>query len=72
MLHVSIPVVRILRSFRSGVIAPDRSPDADQDWFPVYEVILCVPGAESYFNRALGIFNKDLGSLYIRNVALPR
>ncbi|ELO0859288.1 TPA: tight adherence pilus pseudopilin TadF [Citrobacter amalonaticus] len=51
---------------------PDRSPDADQDWFPVYEVILCVPGAESYFNRALGIFNKDLGSLYIRNVALPR
>ncbi|MFU0885709.1 tight adherence pilus pseudopilin TadF [Kluyvera sichuanensis] len=41
-------------------------------WYPVYEVTLCIPGAISYFQRAIGVFNKDLDSLYIRDAGLPR
>ncbi|WP_368301754.1 tight adherence pilus pseudopilin TadF [Kluyvera sichuanensis] len=45
---------------------------ATPSWYPVYEVTLCIPGAISYFHRAIGLFNKDLDSLYIRDAGLPR
>ncbi|VUS64777.1 tight adherence pilus pseudopilin TadF [Klebsiella spallanzanii] len=53
-------------------LRPNATKDETEFWYPVYEITLCVPGAVSYFNRALGVFNSKLDSLYIRNVALPR
>lgn len=41
-------------------------------WQPVYEITLCVPGIVSHFRSFLGYFDKKLGSLYIKNAAIPR
>lgn len=41
-------------------------------WYPVYEITLCVPGAVSYFHQMIGGFKKNMSSLNIRNVAIPR
>lgn len=51
---------------------PTTSSRAAASWYPVYEVTLCIPGAISYFHRAMGVFNNDLDSLYIRDAGLPR
>lgn len=51
---------------------PTTSGATADSWYPVYEITLCIPGATSYFHRALGIFNDNLSSLYIRNAGLPR
>lgn len=53
-------------------VPPTASFTATNFWYPVYEITLCVPGATSYFHRAMGVFNKNLDSLYIRNAGLPR
>lgn len=51
---------------------PPSSADPNGIWYPVYELTICVPGAVSHFQQMLGLVNKKLGSLYIRNVAIPR
>lgn len=51
---------------------PPGSADPNGIWYPVYELTICVPGAVSHFNQMLGLINKKMGSLYIRNVSLPR
>lgn len=53
-------------------LPPTTLNTAPPSWYPVYEVTLCIPGAISYFHRAIGVFNKDLDSLYIRDAGLPR
>lgn len=53
-------------------IPPTVSSTVTKFWYPVYEITLCVPGATSYFHRAMGVFNKNLDGLYIRNAGLPR
>ncbi|MBJ3589779.1 hypothetical protein JGC56_01165 [Salmonella enterica subsp. enterica serovar Saintpaul] len=51
---------------------PPGSADPNGIWYPVYELTICMPGAVSYFNQFMGVFNKKLASLYIKNVAIPR
>lgn len=53
-------------------LPPTTLSTAIPSWSPVYEVTLCIPGAISYFHRAMGVFNNRLGSLYIRDAGLPR
>ncbi|MBA7848240.1 hypothetical protein HV205_27925 [Klebsiella sp. RHBSTW-00465] len=53
-------------------LRPSATKDEAVFWYPVYEITLCIPGSVSYFNRALGVFNRNLSSLYIRNASLPR
>nr|WP_318384064.1 tight adherence pilus pseudopilin TadF [uncultured Enterobacter sp.] len=52
-------------------IIPASTDDVAQ-WFPLYEISLCVPGKVSYFKQVLGLFDEKLGSLYIRNATVPR
>lgn len=53
-------------------LPPTTFSTAIPSWTPVYEVTLCIPGAISYFHRAMGLLNANLDSLYIRDAGLPR
>ncbi|EMF0717564.1 hypothetical protein V2E67_001728 [Citrobacter freundii] len=68
----NLPPQRQLEGLSVWGIPPSKSFTGEAMWYPVYELTLCVPGAVSYFHQMLGVINGKLGSLYIRNVALPR
>ena len=53
-------------------IPPASTAGTPASWYPVYEVTLCVPGAVSWFNQAVGKFNRNLSSISIRNATIPR
>ncbi|WP_185064398.1 tight adherence pilus pseudopilin TadF [Kluyvera ascorbata] len=53
-------------------IPPASTANTPASWYPVYEVTLCVPGAASWFFQAMGTFNRNLGSIYVRNATIPR
>ncbi|HEB4873303.1 TPA: hypothetical protein R0C45_005119 [Kluyvera ascorbata F0526] len=53
-------------------IPPASTANTPASWYPVYEVTLCVPGTVSWFYQAMGTFNRNLSSIYIRNATIPR
>lgn len=65
------PVVELIALSAWG-LPPAATANTAESWYPVYEVTLCVPGAVSWFNQAMGMFNRKLGSIIIRNATIPR
>lgn len=61
-----------LSSLSSWGIPPSATRNTTASWYPVYEVTLCIPGAVSYFQQAMGKFDQNLGNLSIHNAAIPR
>lgn len=44
----------------------------DTQWLPVYQITLCMPGAESFYMRTLGLFKWDMPDILVKNAVVAR
>jgi len=56
----------------SAILTNLSTFEANKGWLPVYQVSICLPGAESVFKRVMGALNESMPDILIKNAVIPR